>query len=600
MKSFLKYTLATIVGVIVVNIILLFVFFGFLGALATMGDKPVIIKNNSILKIDLDQIIQDRASTNPLDNFNLATLKSTPSLGLNKILESIKKAAKDDRIKGIYMPLSNISANFGGSGTILEIRNALAEFKKSGKFIYTYTNLGYSQGAYYLATIADSIFVNPETPLMLQGLGGTVYFYKNTLDKIGIKPEIIKVGKYKSAIEMFTRTEMSNEDRQQTEAYLNSLWGTMLEGISESRAIPVDSLNWLADHLQYRTTQQEKEFGLYDGICYEDEMLQILKTKCGLKADDKLNFASLSDYQKVSLPKKEVYTGKDKIAVIYATGEINMEQSNSTIGPELAQIIRKIREDKNVKAIVMRVNSPGGSALTSDIIWHEVQLASQAKPFIVSMGNVAASGGYYISCAADTILADPTTLTGSIGIFGLLFSGEKLYNDKLGITQSVVKTNEHSDFGNSYPLPVPISTRPLSAYEKNVYQNFIEAGYETFLNRVAQGRHMTRDEVHEVAQGRVWTGKDALKVGLVDMLGGLEDAIAIAANKAGLEKYKIAEYPVEKNPLAEIFGDFSGNLRARILQKELGENYALYNNIKTLTQTQQGILARMPYDLQIE
>ena len=274
-----------------------------------------------------------------------------------------------------------------------------------------------------------------------------------------------------------------------------------------------------------------------------------------------------------------------------------MSQSPKTIGPELAATVRKVRQDKNVKAVVLRVNSPGGSALTSDIIWREVELTTREKPVIVSMGNVAASGGYYISCAADTIVADPMTLTGSIGIYGQFFTGEKLIKDKLGLTSSSIKTNAHSDFGGAYPLPLPIGNRPLNAYEKQVLQKYIENGYETFLNRVAQGRHMTRDEVHEVAQGRVWTGEQALRVGLVDVLGGLNDAISIAAGKAGLEKFSLSEYPVEKNPFEELFSGLSASLKARILNAELGGYYDTFCDLKEMMNTQQGLVARLPYDI---
>lgn len=286
----------------------------------------------------------------------------------------------------------------------------------------------------------------------------------------------------------------------------------------------------------------------------------------------------------------------DKIAVIYAQGEIGFQQSPTTIGPELAQTIRKAREDKNIKAIVLRVNSPGGSALTSDIIWKEVQLAAQEKPLIASMGNVAASGGYYISCAADTIVADPTTLTGSIGIFGLLFSGEKLIKDKLGINSEVVKTNDHSDFGGGYPLPIPISNRPMTAYERNVMQNYINQGYDSFLDRVSQGRHMTKEEVNEIAQGRVWTGEDALAIGLVDVLGGLEDAVQIAAAKAGLTEYQITELPAERNTLEDLLLNLTETVKAKIIKAELGEFYDTYRSQKELLKIN-GMVARIPYDL---
>lgn len=597
MKSFLKYTLATIVGVIIVNIVLLLIGFGIISTLSKLGEQAVDVKENSILRIQLNNEIPDRSSNDPFSNFNLLSLKPGLSLGLNDILKNIEKASQDSRIKGIYLDLGDIQSNFGGLATTEEIRQALKNFKKSGKFIYSYANMGYSQKSYYLATVADSIFVNPETPLMLMGMGGTSFFYKDMLDKIGIKVDIVKVGKYKSAVEPFTQTEMSDANREQIEVYLRSLWGTILEGISDTRSVSIDSLNFLANHLEFRSPAEEKAYGLFDGVLYEDQVLSLLKDRCGIKETGKLNFVKLSDYRKASSsPTKFV---KDKIAIVYASGMIGFEQTEKSIGPELAETIRKAREDQTIKAIVLRVNSPGGSALTSDIIWREVSLATKEKPVIVSMGNVAASGGYYISCAADTIVADPTTLTGSIGIYGQFFSGEKLIKDKIGITSSVVKTNEHSDFGGGYPLPLPISNRPLTAYEKNVMQKYIEKGYETFLSRVAQGRHMSRDEVHEIAQGRVWTGKDALKVGLVDVLGGMEDALQIAARKAGLDNYRIVEYPTEKDFFQEFLNSFSTSIKTNILKNELGSYYETFRQLQNTLITPEGLTARIPYEINI-
>lgn len=597
MKSFLKYTLATIVGVIIVNFILLLIGFGIISMFSKLGEQAVEVKENSILRIQLNQAIPDRSSNNPFSDLSLFSLKPGVSLGLNDILKNIEKASRDPRIRGIYLDLGDIQSNFGGLATTEEIREALKDFKKSGKFIYSYANMGYSQKSYYLASIADSVFVNPETPLMLMGMGGTTFFYKDMLDKIGLKVDIVKVGKYKSAVEPFTQTEMSASNREQIEVYLRSLWGTLLQGISNTRSISVDSLNSLADQLEFRSPLEEKAYGLFDGVLYQDQVYTLLKEKCGLKEKDKLNFVKLSDYRKAS-PGSAKFV-KEKIAIIYASGEILFEQTEKTIGPELAETIRKAREDQTIKAIVLRVNSPGGSALTSDIIWREVSLATQAKPVIVSMGNVAASGGYYISCAADTIVADPTTLTGSIGIYGQFFSGEKLIKDKMGITSSVVKTNAHSDFGGGYPLPLPISNRPLTPYEKNVLQKYIEKGYETFLNRVAQGRHMSRDEVHEVAQGRVWTGKDALKVGLVDVLGGMDDAIQIAAQKAKVSDYRIVEYPTEKDFFQELLNNFSASIKTNILKNELGDYYETFRQLQNTLNTPEGLIARMPYDMDI-
>lgn len=594
MKSFLKYTLATIVGIIIVNIIMFFFFIAFVGAIAAFSDKTVTVKNNSVLTIKLAGELLDRTSDNPLDNINFFSMTPRKTLGMNKILASIKNAAADNRITGIYLDLTDIQGNFGALAFTEEIRNALLKFKESGKFILSYSNLGYSQKSYYLATVADKIYVNPETPLLLTGMSSSISFYKKTLEKLGIQPEVVKVGKFKSAVEPFITDEMSEANREQVKKYLDSSWGTIVKAISESRNIPVDSINALANRFNIYTTEQFKDWGYFDDTVYEDEMLSILKEKCNLDNSQKLNQILLTDYQNAASVAEE--PAKDKIAVIYAQGEIGMEQSASAIGPELAKTIRKARLDNNIKAIVLRVNSPGGSALTSEIIWRETELARQTKPFIVSMGNVAASGGYYISCAADTIVAEPTTLTGSIGIFGMFFSGEQLIKDKMGINTNTVKTNEHSDFGGSYPLPLPISSRPLSTYERNVLQNYVNQGYNTFLKRVMAGRNMSYSELDAIAQGRVWTGEDALKIGLVDMLGGLEDAVRIASGKAGIEKYNIVEYPTIKNPIEELITELTGNVKASILKAELGAFYPTWQQLKNVIHNQ-GLIARIPYDI---
>lgn len=596
MKSFLKYTLATITGFLVVNVFILTLFFILFGAALAFFDQTVTVPKNSILTIRLEAPVCDRATDNPLDNIDLLSISTQPRLGLNKILASIEYAALDDNIKGIYLNINDIQGTFGALATTQEIRNALQVFKESGKFVYSYSNLGYSQLGYYLATVADSVFVNPETPLTLSGMSSNVTFYKETLEKLGIQPEIVKVGKFKSAVEPFIATEMSDANREQIKKYLGTSWSNIVEAISASRNIPADSINALTDRLDFYTTQQFKSWGYFDDAIYEDQMLTLLKQACGIEPEQKLHQIQLTDYQKiVSSLEKQSYS-PDKIAVVYAQGEIGLEQTAKSIGPDLAKSIRKARLDKNTKAIVLRVNSPGGSALTSDIIWREVHLAQQEKPVIVSMGDVAASGGYYISCAADMIVAEPTTLTGSIGIFGMFFSGEKLIQDKLGIHSDIVKTNRHSDFGGTYPLPIPISSRPLSTYEKNVLQNYVNQGYETFLSRVMNGRNMTREKLDAIAQGRVWTGEDAQQLGLVDILGGLEDAINIAANKAKLDEYMLIEYPAPKNPMEKLLYQLTGGIKAKMLQEEMGPFYSTWQQLKEIT-SHQGILARLPFNL---
>ena len=594
MKSFLKYTLATIVGFFIVNIILFILFMGVIGTIATLSNKTAPVKPNSILTIKLNGEILDRTSDNIFENIDFMSMTSKNNYGLNNILRSIKKAETDENIKGIYLDLTEIQGNFGALATTEEIRNALLQFKKSGKFIYSYSNLGYSQKSYYLATAADKIYVNPESPLLLAGMSSSISFYKETLKKLGIQPEVVKVGKFKSAVEPFISTEMSEANRRQVQRYLDSSWGTIVKDISERRRISIDSIHTITDKFDIYTTKQFCDWGFFDGTFYEDEMLDFLKKETGVEGKNKLNTIGLNDYRKA--PQAPTTVSKDKIAIVYAQGEIGLEQSNTAIGPELAKTIRKVREDDKVKAIVLRVNSPGGSALTSEIIWREVEQATRTKPVIVSMGNVAASGGYYISCAADTIVADPTTLTGSIGIFGMFFSGENLIKDKMGIHTDVVKTNAHSDFGGSYPLPIPISSRPLTAYERNVLQNYVNQGYETFLNRVMAGRGISRDSLDAIAQGRVWTGADALKIGLVDVLGGMDDAIKIAAAKAGLDQYAISEFPVEKNPVEELLNSLTGSVKIRMMKEEMGPFYETWTKIKDIT-SQQGLIARIPYDV---
>lgn len=594
MKSFLKYTLATIVGIVVVNVALFFILIGFAGAMIGLSQQTYDVKDNTILHLSFSESIPDRASANPLGNFNPLTMSTSKPTGLNQILAQIKQAKTDSRICGIYLDINDILSNFGGLATIDEIRAALLDFKESGKFIYSYSLMGYSQKSYYLACVADSVFVNPESTLQLAGLSATVSFYKETLEKLGVRPEIFRVGKFKSAVEPFTSMEMSDANREQMQRYLSSQWGNMVAGISDARGISAQRINELVDNFKIYTTKEFVQEGFFDGAIYKHEMIEKLKRACGLTADEDLRMASLSEYAQGNVP--EVSTATDKVAVIFAEGNIGVQQGGGGIGPDLAETIRQAREDKDVKAIVLRVNSGGGSALTSDIIWKEVQLAAREKVLIASMGNVAASGGYYISCAADTIMAEPTTLTGSIGIFGLTMSGEELIKDKIGLATSTVKTNEHSDFGGGYPLPIPVSDRPMTEYEKGVMQAHIEQGYDTFLSRVSEGRGMSKEDVHEIAQGRVWTGEDAMKIGLVDVFGGLEDAVRLAAEKAGLENYRIAELPAQKNPFELILNNLSASVKENVLRTELGGWYEWYQNHKALLTTQ-GVMARIPYDI---
>jgi len=597
MKNFFKITLASLLAFIIGSVLLLFIGMGIFGAIIASGDQPVNVKNNSVLEITLNKEIMDRGSDNPLDGFDFMSLKSEPKLGLNDILDCIEKAKTDDKIKGIYLNISDIASSFGGYAVAQEIRNKLKEFKTTGKFIVAYNNMGFSQKAYYLASVSDSIYLNPLANIWFTGMGGEMTFYKNFLKKIGVEAQVVRVGKYKSATEPYFLEKMSDASREQNLAYTNAMWNQMAEGIAQERDITVEAFNKLTNELAVRKPQHALDYKLIDGIIYEDEMVTKLKDLTDTRAKKKLNKIGIEKY--IKAPKMNRTFSKNKIAVIYATGAIGFEQSSKSIGPELAQTIRKARQDSTIKAIVLRINSPGGSALISDIIWREVDLARQEKPVVASMGNVAASGGYYIACAADTIVADPNTITGSIGIYGLFFSGEELIKDKLGITTDPIGTHKYSSFGGGYPIPfMPFSSRKFNKQERMILQEFLNDGYDTFLSRVANGRHKTVEEIHEVAQGRVWNAIDAQKNGLVDVLGGLETAIAIAKEKAGIEDYRISSLPKEKDPFQAIMDDLTGNVKIRILKSELGVNYQYYEKTKEIM-NMGGVQARIPYQIDL-
>ncbi|RXQ94936.1 signal peptide peptidase SppA [Ancylomarina salipaludis] len=597
MKNFFKITLASLLAFIIGSVLLLFIGIGIFGAIVASGDQPVTVKNNTVLEITLNKEIMDRGSDNPLDGFNFMSLKSKPKLGLNDILDCIEKAKTDDKIKGIYLNISDIASSFGGYAVAQEIRNKLKEFKTSGKFIVAYNNMGFSQKAYYLASVSDSIFLNPQANIWFTGMGGEMTFYKNFLKKIGVEAQVVRVGKYKSATEPYFLEKMSEASREQNLAYTSAMWNQMAEGIAQERDITVDAFNNLTNELAVRKPQHALDYKLIDGIIYEDQMLAKLKDLTGTRSKKKLNKIGIEKY--IKAPKLDRTFSKNKIAVIYATGGIGFEQSSTSIGPELAETIRTARQDSTIKAIVLRINSPGGSALISDIIWREVDLARQEKPVVASMGNVAASGGYYIACAADTIVADPNTITGSIGIYGLFFSGEELIKDKLGITTDPIGTHKYSSFGGGYPIPfMPFSSRKFNKQERLILQEYLNDGYDTFLSRVANGRHKTVEEIHKVAQGRVWNAIDAQKNGLVDVLGGLETAIAIAKEKAGIEDYRISSLPKEKDPFQAIIDDLTGNVKVRILKNELGVNYQYYEKTKEIMNLG-GIQARIPYQIDL-
>lgn len=588
MKDFLKYILATVVGILLYSIISSLIFFGIIGAIAAAGDKEAKIEPNTILFLKLDKPIVDRASKNPFDDFNFQSFSPDQKLGLNQILENIEKAKTDENIKGIYMDLTYVPAGFA---TIEEIRNALLDFKTSGKFIYTYSEM-MTQSTYYLASVSTKIYMNPMGNIELKGLRSKIAFFKGTMKKIGVEPLIFRHGKFKSAIEPFMLDKMSEANKEQTLTYVKSIWDHLAKNIAAERGISVDDVNTIANDFAIRKPQNAVDLKIIDGLRYKDEIIDELVALTDAKKPEKLKLVKLAKYKKVVGQKSKKRDKREKIAVIYASGEIKMGKGDGeTIGSEkLSKAIRKVRRDSTIKAVVLRVNSPGGNGLASDIIWREAMLTQKVKPLIVSMGDLAASGGYYISCPADVIVANPTTLTGSIGVFGLLFNTQELMNKKLGVTFDGVKTHEFADIIDL--------TRPMREAEKEIIQNSIEDFYDTFIGKVGQGRKMTKEAVDKIGQGRVWSGMNAKEIGLVDEFGGLKRAIEIAAEKAGLESYKTVDYPKMPDPMEEIVKQLTGEAMVKIMQKQLGENYYFYKKLESL-KNMQGIQARMSYDVEL-
>jgi len=476
-----------------------------------------------------------------------------------------------------------------GLATAEEIRNALINFKKSGKFIIAYSEV-YTQGAYYLASVADKIYLNPEGLLEFKGFNSEIIFFKGALDKLDIEAQVIKVGTYKSAVEPFILDKMSEPNRIQVNSFVSSMYNDFLIKISESRNIPKDSLFAIANDLMVQNAADAVKYKLADGLRYKDEILDELKKRTGIDKEKDVKSVSIEEYDSGNA---NTGSSGSRIAVIYASGEIDGGEGNDqTIGSErISRAIRKARTDDKVKAVVLRVNSPGGSALASDVIWREVALTKKVKPFIVSMGDVAASGGYYISCAADSIFAQPNTITGSIGVFGIIPNMKKFFNNKLGITFDGVKTGKFSDIGSI--------SRPLTSAEKLIIQREVDRIYSSFTKRVAEGRKKSQAYIDSIGQGRVWSGTQALQNGLVDKLGNIDNAIHSAAKMAKLKDYRIVTYPIQKEPLESIFGDAADQLKDYFTKLQLGEQYTYYKQLKSALSFT-GIQARMPYNISIK
>ncbi|HPG72711.1 MAG TPA: signal peptide peptidase SppA [Bacteroidales bacterium] len=587
MNSFWKVFLAGLLGSIValiVIVITLFITFGVM--ISSFSPEPPEITENSVLHIKLDKDIPDRSSDNPFDNIDFVTFQSTKTLGLNDILKTLEKAKTDERIKGICLEVSGLPA---GMASVEEIRNALIEFKETGKFIVAYSDF-YSQKAYYLASVADSIYLNPQGMLDWRGMYSQVVFFKGTLEKLGIEIQVFRHGKFKSAVEPFLYDEMSESNKLQTLTYVSSLWNHMLADISKKRNISMDELNLYADSLMLDDAEAALNLKMIDKLMYRDELLAELKSKANYAEKDENYLVSLATYNKVPVKGKKKKLSENRVAVVFAEGSIvdGNGSAGEIGGDRLAEEIRKVREDEKVKALVLRVNSPGGSGLASEIILREMELTKAVKPVVISMGNLAASGGYYIACKADYIFAQPNTLTGSIGVFGLIPNLGKMMNEKLGLSFDGVGTNAHSDWGNT--------TRAVDPFESTKIQHQVEAFYDVFIGHVAQGRNMTKAEVDSIGQGRVWSGVNALEIGLVDELGGLDKAVKKAVELAKLEDYRIKELPEQKDFLETMMNDFSSQVQLYYLKNQLGEEFR-YLEIITFVKNAKGVQARLPYDI---
>lgn len=588
MKDFLKFTLATVTGIIISSVVLFFISILVVFSMVSSSESETQVRKNSVMMLDLNGTLTERSQENPLDFLMKEDYKT---YGLDDILSSIRKAKENEDIKGIYIQATSLGAGFA---SLEEIRDALKDFKESGKFIVAYGDT-YTQNLYYLSSVADKVLLNPQGMLEWRGLAATPMFFKDLLEKIGVEMQIFKVGTYKSAVEPFISTEMSPANREQVNVYLSSIWEQITSSVAESRNLSVEALNKEADRmLMFYPAEESVKNGLVDTLIYKNDVRDYLKNMVGIDKDDNMPVLGIQDMINV---KKNVPRDKsgNVIAVYYAYGEIDGGSSASTdegINSEkVIKDLRKLKDDENVKAVVLRVNSPGGSAYGSEQIWYAVNQLKKEKPVIVSMGDYAASGGYYIACNADTIVAEPTTLTGSIGIFGMMPNAKGL-TEKLGVNFDVVKTNPYADFGNL--------TRPMNDGEKGLMQMYVNKGYELFLTRCSDGRGISMEELDKIAQGRVWTGSTAKELGLVDELGGLDKALEIAIAKAGVDAYTVMNYPKKEGFLESLMNTNPGNyIKARMLNGKMNDVYRQFSIIENFDKIDR-IQARVPFELSIQ
>ncbi len=586
MAKFFKYFFATLLGGLVAGILLILILVGVIAGIASMGESDAKIEEKTILHLELNGQISEQAKDNTFDELFNSLNDGPANEGLNQILSNIKKAEMDPNISGILLESGMLNT---GYATIEEIRTALLNFKKSGKFIYSYASI-YTQKAYYLASVADKIYLTPGGMLEFKGIYSERMFFKNTLEKLGIEVQVFKHGKYKSAVEPFITDKMSDSSREQTTVYVQAIWQQVLKGIAETRNTEPQKLEELANQMpMFSDPQLLIDSKLIDGLKYRDELINELKEKIGIKDSKDISSVSNKKYAKVVVKDPNKKFSRNKIAIIYAEGGIDDSSSEGIKSDKLSKTIRQARRDSTIKAIVLRINSPGGSALGSEIIWREVILAKEVKPVIVSMGDLAASGGYYIACAADTIIAHPTTITGSIGIFGMIPNAKGLFN-KIGFSFDGVKTNKFAD--------MPSISRAFTPEESSLLQTYIELGYDKFITRCADGRKTTKANIDSIGQGRVWAGSNAISIGLVDGLGGISQAIEIAKSKAGLDNYRIVELPEIENPFQQLFKGMEGGAKAFVRNSVLGADAKYLETVQQL-RTAYPIQARLPYELSI-
>lgn len=584
MKSFFKTFFASFLGsAVLLLVVVIFIFGSLIASIAKSSETNITLKPKTVLYMNLNYDIPERTNSNSLAMyFNTSKIDMA---GMNDILNNIDAAATDANIEGIFLDLSDIGTS---TANIEEIRNRLISFKESGKFLISYAE-AYTQSAYYLASVSDKIYMLPDGVLDIHGIATQGTFYKHLLEKLDIEMQIIRPAnnRFKSAVEPYFLDEMSDANREQTSVYLNSMWNKICSDISASRNIEIETINKMADELTLMfDTQAAVDYGFIDELIYKDQLLAKLHELTNTAYNKKVNIIKNTQYAKV---RPELMKGEDNIAIVYASGQIiDGEGDDTTIGSTtLSAAIRKARTDKKVKAIVMRVNSPGGSAVASEVIRREVELAAKEKPVIVSMGSYAASGGYWISSTADYIFADPNTLTGSIGVFGTFPNLKGFLNDKVGLTFDEVKTNENSDFGSLY--------KPLSPYQMTMMQKHVTDTYDEFITLVAETRGLRKTFVDSIGQGRVWSGTDAIEIGLVDELGGIDKAIAYAANKACLTSYSIKEFPKQKDPLQNLFKTETQEYYTKaVMKKNLGSSYKYLEAIENISKTE-GVQALMPF-----